>query len=233
MGKIVAILVALLGAWGSLAQIMPDVFQLRRDGRLAQFLWGPKSIWVAVMLAGFLLGWYIWSLEDRLSTAFSGTSAIATSDSTGLRFALWWPSPDGSGCGAAIDASKLATRFRDAFEIALICGFVDPAADKFKDSRITVSPLFTPQTSLSITVPFSKTMIEILESDREATVKKIHPPLPKGTVISLQNMIWLRLVLLPKGFDASRIHTLADVTSHGGELAGEAGVGIGRNVTIK
>ncbi len=80
MGKTIALLVGILTVWGALAQIMPDVFQVRRDSKLKQFLWGSKSIWIAVMSVGCLLGWYIWILEGRLNILSSASATINPKD---------------------------------------------------------------------------------------------------------------------------------------------------------
>src|SRR6266571_9263217 len=123
MGKITAILLPILAVWAALAQIMPDIFQLRRDGWARQFLWGPRSIWVAVMAGGCLLGTYIWTLEERLATlaAISPNGArVSPADETGLHIVSWGPTPDGSGCHAVIDGSNLPARLRENFDLALV-----------------------------------------------------------------------------------------------------------------
>src|SRR5260370_10374985 len=178
MGNIISALVVILTCWGALARIMPDVFEVRRTSKLMEFLWGPKSIGVAVMSVGCLLAFYIWTFEQRLSMlspASATISAANSPDETGLQFVSWGPFPDGSGCHAVIDATKLPAKLRDNFDIALVCGFSDPSIDLLKDARISLSQLFTPQNQLSISANFSKIMVDSLERDREATVSKIQP----------------------------------------------------------
>jgi hypothetical protein len=235
VGKIIAVLVAVLAAWGALAQIMPDVFQVRRESGLVKVLWGPKTIWIAVLGIGCLLGAYIWSLEARLSKLTTTSVSVSTvADETGLKFVAWGSTPDAARCFATIDATKLPAQFRTSFEIALVCGFVDPAVDQLKDTRITVSQLFTPQDALLISVPFSTIMAESLAKDQEATVEKLQPRPPRGTPIGLMNEIWMKVVLIPKGADTSNIHRLADVPVAGGKIADTgAVVGITRTVLAK
>jgi len=232
MGKIIAVLVGILTIWGALAQIMPEVFQIRSEGKLMPFVWGKKSIWIAVMAVGCLLGWYIWTLEGRLN-ALASAPRNPSIDETGLSF-LIWSSPDNSSCSAGIDASKLPTDFTDKFEIALVCGYIDPSVDQMKDTRITISQLFTPQNAISISVPFSKTMSEALAQDRRSFVNRIQPRPPRGSKIPIVNNLWMRAVLLPKGFDISNVHRLSDVTANGGKIGAQvAGCTIITNVAVE
>src|SRR5437016_14486953 len=108
---------------------MPDVFQVRRES--LRVLWGPKTIWIAILAIGCLLGGYIWNLEVRLSTLTTTSLNVPTvsADEAQLKIVSWGPTPDASGCFATIDATKLPARFRTNFEIALFCGYVDPAVD--------------------------------------------------------------------------------------------------------
>jgi hypothetical protein len=147
-----------------------------------------------------------------------------------LRFLQWSVTPDHRSCFATIDASELSSRRREKYEIALACGLVDPAADKMKDERITVSPLFVPQEAITIVAPMRQVMIDTLERDRAVALKNAE--VPSGTSLMLANTIWFRIVLLPRGADVSNIHRLADVARHDGEIPkAEAAVGIARAVT--
>lgn len=232
-GRITAVLVGILSAWGALARIMPDVFTVRREH--LKFLWGPKTIWFAVLGIGGLLSGYIWNLEARLSklTATSVNVSTAT-DETQLKIVSWGPTNDNSGCHAVIDASQLPAQLRTGFEIALFCGYVDPAVDQLKDTRISISQLFTPQDALNISVPFSPIMVESLEKDQESTLEKLQPHPKRGTPIALMNQIWMKPVLFPKGTDISNVHRLADVTVIGGKIAADgAAVGITKMVLAK
>src|SRR5467141_3105263 len=103
MGKLIAVLLPLLAAWGSLARIFPDWFEMRRNHPVWKVLLGPKSRWVAAILIAVLVGYYIWTVEDRLSLAAPGASdSIMRTDETGLQTVSWGPTPDLSGCSAAI-----------------------------------------------------------------------------------------------------------------------------------
>jgi len=233
MGKATAVLVTILLTWAALAQIWPDAFQLNRNSKLKQFLWGRNTIWFAVISVAGLLGWYIWHLEERLATLAPALTTTNPADETNLRFVAWGPLPDNSGCHAVIDTSSLPTTLRDNFDIALVCGFADPAIDRFKDTRISLSPLFTPQNALAISLPFSKVMSDSLLHDQELAIAKIQPQPPHGTPIGVANIIWMKAVLFPKGFDTTDIHKLADVPLHGKIASADASVQIARTIPAK
>src|SRR5207237_7677973 len=145
LGKFAGLVLLILSVWGSLAQIAPDMFQMRQNSKIMSVLWGAKTIWLTVMLSGLVAAIYIWTLENRL-TAMSAVNSVVEVDKTRLRFVSWAPSE--THCSAVVDASNLSNAFREKYDIALICGFHDPAVDRFKDDRITISPLFTPQNSI-------------------------------------------------------------------------------------
>jgi hypothetical protein len=69
MSKLLALGLALLGAWGALANIAPSAFQVKSGDWVMDYLWGPKTIWVVVLLAGVLIGGYVLVLEGRLQQA--------------------------------------------------------------------------------------------------------------------------------------------------------------------
>jgi len=69
MGKVLSILVALLAIWGALANIAPDVFQVRQADRLMEFLWGPKTIWLVLLIGGLFIAALMFSVDRRLETA--------------------------------------------------------------------------------------------------------------------------------------------------------------------
>ncbi len=230
MGKLIAVLIPLLTVWATLAKIFPDWFEVRRDHLLVKALWGSKSRWVATILIAVLAGSYIWSLENRLSKNAPGMSdSVVDADETGLHIVSWGPTPDLSGCSAAIDASKLPERFKDKYDSALVCGFADPNVDRLKDTRISLSAMFTPQVPLQISQPFTKIMSDAMASDQRTTIEKLAPRPAAGTPIGVMNIIWFKLVLLPKGSDRSNIQKLSDVTVAGVKItSAESSVGISR-----
>ena len=99
--------------------------------------------------------------------------------------------------------SKLPAEFKDKYDIALVCGFNDPNVDKLKDTRISLSAMFTPQVPLQISQPFTKNMADALASEQRAALEKLNPRLATGTPVGVMNFIWFKLVLLPKGTDRS------------------------------
>lgn len=231
MGKLVAILIPLLTAWGALARIWPGVFVVGPDNTLKTFIWGPKSIWVAIIASGCILGAYIWSVEERLANLPSAIGAVAHTDELGLQIVSWGPLPDGSGCVATIDASNVPRALTDKYEIALVCGFTDPAVDLLKDTRISVSPLFTLQSAVRIALPFSKGMADALAHEQRLAIDKIRPKPPRGTMIGVANMIWLKAVLLPKGSEHSNVQKLSDVPTMGGRISeGQVVVTLGSSI---
>jgi hypothetical protein len=231
LGKLIGILIPLLTAWGALARIWPDVFVVGPNNTLKSFIWGPRSIWVAVIASACILGAYIWSVEERLANLPSATGVVAHTDELGLQFVSWGPFPDGSGCVATIDASKVPSALADKYEIALVCGFADPAVDFLKDTRISVSPLFTLQSAVRIALPFSKGMAEALAHEQRLAIDKIRPKPAPGTMIGVANMIWLKTILLPKGSDHSNVQKLSDVPAIGGKIAeAQAVVGLQSSV---
>src|SRR4029077_15699292 len=132
--------VPILSAWGFLARIMPDVFQIRRES--LKFLWGPKTIWGTVLGIGCRLGWWVLTVEARLGKLTSTAISVSTpADGIGLQIVSWGPTPTPSGCHAVIVATKLPAQFRTTFEVALFCGYVAPAVDQVKDTRISISQL--------------------------------------------------------------------------------------------
>lgn len=48
MGKVLGILVALLAIWGALA-----TSAVRQADRLMEFLWGPKTVWLVLLIGGY------------------------------------------------------------------------------------------------------------------------------------------------------------------------------------
>jgi hypothetical protein len=223
MGQAIAALVVILTIWGALAQIMPDTFQITREKhkQLMSVVFGPKTVWLVVVFVGLLLGWYIWNLEGRLATLAgstpSSTPAGGQQDDTGLVVTGW--TADQSSCRADFDPSKVPDKIKNSFDAAIICGFVDPQTDPMKDTRVTVSRLFTIQNPLGIAAQFSSTMADSLQKEQDAAIQKMQPPAPHGTGISLTNVIWIKPVLLPKGFDTSNIHKVDDVVPNGGKVS--------------
>jgi hypothetical protein len=120
-------------------------------------------------------------------------------------------------CTAAIDASELALQYRGKQEVALVCGFNDGTMDRHKDDRITIGPLYTPQKSIVVKVPFSKKMSDAIEKALLAQEKRLAPP--KGSSIQSSFSVWFRLVLLPKGTDLATIHSLGDIVDRGGVVS--------------
>jgi hypothetical protein len=222
MGKIIGVLGTVVIVWGALAQIMPEHFQIRGE-RMAKFkpyVFGEKSIWIAVIVAGCLFGWYTWNLEGRIGSLAVAinrqpVSANAAVEVDGPIDIAGWTA-DTEKCQAIVDASALSTKTRSAFEIALICGMIDPTIDRQKDTRITSSRLFSWQPALQIVAPLSPIMKEGLGKMIQAEADRARPNCGSGQQILIHAHFWMDVVLLPKGFDISNIHSLSDVALGGG-----------------
>ena len=124
---------------------------------------------------------------------------------------------EAQSCTAAIDASELALQYRGKQEVALVCGFNDGTMDRNKDKRITIGPLYTPQKSIVVKVPFSKKMSDAIEKALLAQEKRLAHP--KGSSIQGSFSVWFRLVLLPKGTDIATVHSLGDIVDRGGVVS--------------
>jgi len=143
------------------------------------------------------------------------SSITGAGEVTGLTFDGWGKGPDGSGCKADIDASRLPVASRDKFDIALVCGYPVPT-DIMKDTHISVSGLYTPQNLVHAHVRFSKSMMDSSED-----LQYLNPKPPSGTRVILNDTIWFKAVLLPKNTDTANIQKLSDVIAVGGKLASE------------
>ena len=146
----------------------------------------------------------------------AAASIAAAEEVTGLKFDGWGEAPDGSGCKADIDASKLSVAFRDRFDIALVCGYTSPT-DIMKNTHISVSALYTPQNLIHVYGRFSKSMMDFPED----FLPYLSPKPRSGTQVALPVTIWFKAVLLPKNMDIANIQKLSDVIAVGGKLASE------------
>lgn len=81
--RIVGALVVLITVWGALAQIAPDLFQLRGRAVLG-WLWNPMLIWLALPLA---VAWFAWRLQ-RLSSEWERNRTAQKSADTDVRTKL-------------------------------------------------------------------------------------------------------------------------------------------------
>ena len=231
MSKAVSILFSAVLLWGALAQAMPGMFQVRSEGAvmkfLWKFLWGTRTMLAAVVMAALLLSWFMWNTENRLNhlaaSLHTETPSRPVTEET-LKLSGWGTDPTFSTCNGTIDASRLLPEEKGKFEIGLVCGFSDPSGDPLKDTRISVSRLFTPQDSLIIAVPFSQAMSDGLNDYEKEAIKRFFPNAKKGTEANVVMDLWVRTVLLPKGFDVSQIHKLEDVTLNGGRISTSGGV---------
>lgn len=225
MGKLLGVVMPVLLIWAALAQIMPDHFQVRSEkfAKLRPFIFGDKSIWVAVMIVGCLLGWYIWNLENRLArfmVSQPSNQSAAVSDDRPTH--VEWSLPNNSGCQVSIDASTMPEDTRKKFDMAVVCGFTDAAVDMNKDTRISISSLFSWQSPVTIYAPFSTLMSDAILEDHDKLAS--HIQCPSGvSLIPVVNHIWMKLILLPKGFNTSNIRNFSDVEPNGGKVVASFG----------
>ncbi len=133
-----------------------------------------------------------------------------------FRFAQWMPSE--TECNAIIDGSQSPPPVRDKYDVAIACGINDPKTDKFRDPRITITPLFTIQPgAIPIAASARKEMADGIAEDRERALRG--SPYPKGTLIIVSQTMWYRVVLLPKGTDVSDLRRLSDILLRGGAVS--------------
>jgi hypothetical protein len=115
------------------------------------------------------------------------------------RVLLEWGAHGSPDCYAVLDSSRLLT-FKKKYDVGLICGYADSSTDKLTNTSISVSQLFT-------IVPGR---ITISAKASDGMMARIHP----GTTMTR----WHEAVLLPKGFDMTKIMTLNDVMKAGGKI---------------
>jgi hypothetical protein len=65
-GRVVSIFLGLVTVWAALANIAPDLFRVRGDHKLAAFLWGPKTIWVAAIIVAVLVTTFFLDVDGRI-----------------------------------------------------------------------------------------------------------------------------------------------------------------------
>ncbi len=147
--------------------------------------------------------------QGKQSISFNpATNPLADSEMSGLI--------QGYGdCWVQIDGSKLS-HWQQKYDVGLICGANRRADDMYAATGISVSTLHSIHPELMpLEVLRSPQMtIEISEIVRHAIANAA--PAPKGMIATVNVPIWNEIVLLPKGFDMRRIHTLDDVYSNGG-----------------
>jgi len=114
-----------------------------------------------------------------------------------------WGSAPGT-CSASLDTSRLG-EFSGTYDVALVCGITDPEQDKFTDTRITLSSLYT--------IHEQPILISVTQSD--AMQKLLNKAASIGP--SIVN-IWYDAVLLPKDADLKAIHQLSDIPKYGGKI---------------
>jgi hypothetical protein len=122
-----------------------------------------------------------------------------------------------------IDGSTLAD-FADAYNVVIVCGLVDPAVDRYEQTRIAASAPFTIASApITIRVNHSPSMVEVMEAAVEeatAAFRASNPEVPIGTplLIQIQSRVWTEVILLPKGVASTEIHRLSDVPRFQGKI---------------
>jgi hypothetical protein len=108
---------------------------------------------------------------------------------------------EGEVCTATFNTSPL-TEFKKNYDVALICGFIDPSRDKFADTRITISVPYSIQPgTFEVSAAYGEEMRSYKKTLR---------------IIS----VWHASVLLKKGTDIKLIHSLADIPKNEGKILG-------------
>jgi len=172
--------------------------------------WGT---WV-FFAAGLI--WFLWRLKNPTSKEFwpaitvvTGMLAfvwgvLVTIHATGMipKVITAWGGARLGECNATFDTSGLSSFHKD-YHVVLICGVVDPKADQFTDTRITISKPYTilPRDPIKVSVPFNARMANAAQQ------------------IPVQDLfIWNVAVIVPKGADISSINSLSDVKKNDGKI---------------
>ena len=131
-----------------------------------------------------------------------GVLVTAYATGTVPKVLMAWGSSASGECSATLDTSRLSS-FRKDYQIALICGIVDPRSDRFTDTRISISSPRTVERfdRIIISIPYSQQMAEAARNLREGEGKIWHIP-----------------VLIPKDADMLAIHSLSDVSKYKGKI---------------
>ena len=130
---------------------------------------------------------------------------------TPARIIMGWGDVSGKNCSVSVDPTGLL-KYRDAYEVGVICGFTDPAIDKFEDQNVTITPLYTIGLQpFDIATPWSKPMAAALEKAAQEAKRLSHNPCAAGAIPT-----WFEVVVLPKGTNIADIHKLSDVPRFGG-----------------
>jgi hypothetical protein len=120
-----------------------------------------------------------------------------------------------STCDITVDTTHLAG-FKDSYDLAFVCGIVDPAQDKYADTRIAVSSTYSihPPGRVDMLATYSVPLTaEIEELKKKATEGR-----PEGSVTYVPASMWYEAIIVPKGMDMSALHRLSDVTIYGGNI---------------
>jgi hypothetical protein len=136
---------------------------------------------------------------------------------------LYNPMNDTTMCSAKFDGSQLL-KFREKYDLHLVCGLQDPKVDRMRDTRITISQAYTIQPSvMDVAVPNSQPFNEAVSKiqsqmmSKEEQAKKISRP-GSNPILVYRILVWESTVLLPKGMDVAEIHQLSDVLTHNGQI---------------
>ncbi len=132
------------------------------------------------------------------------------------RIITGWGYPDISHCVAILNSAPLM-EYSEKYDVAVVCGIIDPKVDKYQDQRITISQAFTIRPgAIDIETPSAKSMLDAVENIKKESLKGF--PAKKGTKIRMQLPMWYEAVLIPKGMGVADIRKLADVPRYGGRI---------------
>ncbi len=122
--------------------------------------------------------------------------ALMVTDKVPRTIVGWGTDPRLGGCLATLDVSSLQ-RFKDKYDVAMMCGVRSPSVDRLTDKTISISNKFNiPPNNIDILAQFSDQMKA--STDRRT--------------------IWFMTVLIPKEIDMPVIHSLADVRKYRGKI---------------
>jgi hypothetical protein len=124
----------------------------------------------------------------------------------------------GQVCSAEINGLGLV-EYAEKYNLVVVCGIADPTADKYEDSRITVSTARTispPFQSVDVATPYSENMGGAVKKIRENVLKSVSEP--QRSKLEVTVPVWYEVAVLPKGVSPTGVTRLSDIHKYGGKV---------------
>jgi hypothetical protein len=121
-------------------------------------------------------------------------------------------------CNAEINGLGVV-EYAEKYNLVVVCGISDPTADKYEDSRITVSSARTispPFQSMDVATPYSENMGEAVKKIKENVLKNVSEP--QRSKLEVTVPVWYEVAVLPKGISPAAVTRLSDIHKYGGKV---------------